>query len=588
MSVLASLVRAYDRLPDAPSFGYSQEKIGALISLREDGSVAHVVDLRTGEGKKRQPRLLTVPASFKRPGTTPRPFFLWDNSAFALGVSADEGKNCEARRLAFRDFHLERLADSNDAGLVALRRFLEAWQPEDFARHGWPQDMLDQNIVFALEGERLERFLHDRPAARAMWLRLSSEGEKGGAVCLVTGEQGPIARLHPAIKGVWGGQVAGGSIVSFNLDAFTSYGHEQGDNAPVSEAAAFAYTTALNRFLTPGSGHRVQIGDASTVFWAEAPEAPEAAALAEALFGEMWDAKAAAKAAARKDKAQSDLVGERLALIRQGRPLAQVEPRLAQGVRFHVLGLAPNAARLSVRFWWEDSFGALTANYQRFIRDMALEPGPREPHPPLWRHLMEFAVQGKRENVPPNLAGEWMRAILTGARYPATLLAAALMRVRADQEVNAHRAAIVKAVLVRNYEEEVPVALDEENDSPAYQLGRLFAVLEGAQYAALGRVNAPIGDRYYAAASSTPARVFAPLLRGLKVHIADARKRGRGGWIEPRVTEIMARLPADLPRTLRLEDQGRFAVGYYHEKSRRLVKADEDTPVTDDAEEGVK
>ncbi len=266
----------------------------------------------------------------------------------------------------------------------------------------------------------------------------------------------------------------------------------------------------------------------------------EVAGEAEAWFADLFGGGS-------DDAAQAKLVGEKLARIRRGEPLIEVEPRLAEGVRFHVLGLAPNAARLSMRFSWESSFGVLTAHYQRFMADMRIEPSAPGPSPAALARPRELAVQGKRENVPPNLAGEWMRAILTGTRYPQTLLAATLMRARADQRVGALRAAIIKAVLVRNYREEVPVALDEENPSPAYQLGRLFAVLEGAQYAALGRVNAPIGDRYYAAASSTPARVFAPLLRGLKVHAADARKRGRGGWIEPRVAEIMGRLPPTCP-----------------------------------------
>ncbi len=201
MSVLASLLRAYDRLPDAPPYGFSSEKIGFLISLDEDGTVAHVVDLRAREGKRRDPRVVSVPASFKRPGTTPRSFFLWDNSAFVLGVSADERKG-EARHLAFRQLHLKNLADTKDEGLLALHRFVEDWQPDNFRRLGWPEDMKDRNIVFALEAERRERFLHERPAAKAMWLRLSSEKQRSGAVCLVTGEQATIAKLHPAIKAV--------------------------------------------------------------------------------------------------------------------------------------------------------------------------------------------------------------------------------------------------------------------------------------------------------------------------------------------------------------------------------------------------
>ena len=577
MNVLASLLRAYDRLRDAPPYGFSSEKIGLLLSLHEDGTVAHVVDLRTGEGRRRQPKPMLVPQPVKRTVAV-APNFLWDKTAYALGLTAGVGRRTAEEHAAFKARHEEWLGGAEDPGLQAFLGFLGRWAPDQVLPDLWSNDLLDLNVVFALESERRSGVhLHDHPAAREAWRRIAGEKAAAPQVCLASGEPGPVARLHPAVKGVWGAKSSGASLVSFNLDAFTSYGHEQGDNAPISEAATFAYTTALNRFLATGSENRIQIGDASTVFWADA-ENMEVAGEAEAWFADLFGGGS-------DDAAQAKLVGEKLARIRRGEPLIEVEPRLDEGVRFHVLGLAPNAARLSVRFSWESSFGALTAHYQRFMADMRIEPPPRDPRLPLWRGLAELAVQGKRENVPPNLAGEWMRAILTGTRYPQTLLAATLMRAHADQRVGALRAAIVKAVLVRNHREEVPVALDEENSSSAYQLGRLFAVLEGAQYAALGRVNAPIGDRYYAAASSTPARVFAPLLRGLKVHVADARKRGRGGWIEPRVAEIMGRLPPDLPRTLRLEDQGRFAVGYYHEKARRSPK-DKGAAVTEDAQGG--
>ena len=211
--------------------------------------------------------------------------------------------------------------------------------------------MKDQNIVFALESERLRNnCIHDRPAARALWARLRAEGDRSEAACLVTGERGPIARLHPAIKGVWGAQTSGASIVSFNLDAFTSYGHEQGENAPVSEAAAFAYTTALNRFLERGSGHRLQIGDASTVFWADASDV-KAAEEAEGVFAALLGADAV------DESVQAKKVGAILQAVREGRPIADFTPDLPQGVRFFVLrpraerGAAVGAVLSRGRFW---------------------------------------------------------------------------------------------------------------------------------------------------------------------------------------------------------------------------------------------
>ena len=583
MSILASLVRAYDRLPDAPAFGFSSEKIGFLISLNERGEVVGLPHDLRGEDKKRTPRQMAVPASFKRPGVTPRSFFLWDNTAYALGISKEGGKNPGPRHQAFRDYHLNAIQGTNDAGLTALAAFLQAWTPERFAELGWPEDMKDQNVIFGLESERLAKiYLHDRPAAKALWARLSAAGDKPEAVCLVTGEQAPVARLHPAIKGVWDAQPSGASIVSFNLDAFTSYGHEQGDNAPVSEAAAFAYTTALNRFLERDSGHRIQIGDASTVFWADASEVDKARE-AEDIFAGLFEGGAPEEAKI-DEKAQAALVGTKLAQIRAGEPLSKVAPELADGVRFYVLGLAPNAARLSIRFYYDNDFGTLAENYRRYVEDMRLEPPPHDGLPPLWRYLVETAVLGKRENVPPNLAGEWMRSILAGTPYPLTLLSNVLMRLRSDQDVNALRVAMLKAIIVRNFsKEDTPVALQPDYPNKGYRLGRLFAVYERIQTDALGgKVNATVKDKFYGAASAQPRKVFSLLDRGSANHLSKIGKQspGRKVNLEKLVGEIMGAMdPAadPFPASLSAEDQALFGLGYYHQRNDFFKSHKDDT-----------
>jgi CRISPR-associated protein Csd1 len=573
MSILASLAKAYDRIPHAPPFGYSSERIGFVISLNEDGSVASVIDLRIGEGKKRIARTLQVPASFKRPGTTPKPFFLWDNTAFVLGVSAAEGKDGEARRTAFRDYHLRVLQHADDPGLSAVRHFLEGWSPTRFARPLWPEDMKDQNVVFALESERRQDiYVHDRPAAQTLWAELRDAGERSDAICLISGVQAPVARLHPSIKGVWGAQTSGASIVAFNQEAFVSYDHEQGDNAPISEAAAFKYTTALNAFLGNDSKNRIQIGDASTVFWADASNAP-AVELAERTFSAMF--------AGVDEATQAAKIGDILERIRNGQPLREVAPELAEGVRFHVLGLAPNAARLSIRFWFDNDFGVLARNYERFVRDMAALPPARDENPALWRYLAETAVLGKRENVPPNLAGEWMRTILTGTPYPLTLLSTVLMRIRADGDVNALRIGILKALLVRNFrktEREAPVSFDPANTNKGYLLGRLFAAYEQTQSAALGRnINATIKDKFYGAASAQPRKVFPLLDRGSANHLSKVGKQRPGQRVnlEKTITGILEQMsPAGdpFPASLSAEDQALFALGYYHQRNEFFRK----------------
>ena len=585
MSALAALVRAYDRMAarnEVPAFGYSIQNIGFLISLNADGSVAgKPVDLRSSEGKKRIACPLAVPQPVKRTSGI-APNFLWDKTAYVLGVTAGEGKRTAAEHEAFVKLHRDWLTGSNDEGLVALLHFLEGWHPERFAEWGWPEDMKDQNIIFALERQRLDDvYIHDRPAARDLWAKLSAESDRDAEViCLVSGEKAPVARLHPAIKGVWGAQSSGGSIVSFNLDAFTSYGHEQGDNAPVSEAAAFAYTTALNHFLERDSGHRIQIGDASTVFWADAGD-PKSAEDAEDIFATLMGVG--------DEKIANRGVKDTLDKIRAGRAAVDVVSELPRGVRFYVLGLAPNAARISIRFYLEDDFGVIAHRYLEHVERLRIEPPPREVAPSMWRMLVETAVLRKSENVQPNLAGEWLRAILSGTPYPLTLLSTLIMRLRADHDVNALRVAMLKSVLIKNFNMEVPVALDPACTDQGYLLGRLFALYEQVQTSALGRgVNATIKDKYYGAASAQPRKVFHLLESGSANHLSKIGKQKPGLKISLEkqigaIMELMEPGKDPFPASLPAKSQALFGLGYYHQRNEFFRKADKSVPEDADA-----
>jgi len=578
MTILAALARAYDRLAlrqEVPSFGFSSEKISYVIALEADGRVAGApIDWRDVSGKKPVARLVAVPQPTKRTSGI-APNFLWDKTSYVLGVTASDGKGVNLHFEAFKKLHNEALAGTDDAGLLAFLKFINGWQPDMFSELGWPEAMKDQNVMFAFEPERQSGFLHQRPAARHIWNRLSAEGTKTEAICLVSGEKSPIARLHPAIKGVWGAQVAGASIVSFNLDAFTSYGHEQGDNAPVSEGAAFAYATALNKYLESGSGHRFQIGDASTIFWADASDAETEQQAEGAVFSMFTDVDEKAESMAN--------IKPVLDAIRQGKPLQTINPKLAQGTRFYVLGLAPNASRLSIRFWFDNDFSVLAKNYGRFAADMKIEPPDKDAHIALWKYLRETAVLGKGENVQPNLAGDWMRAILSGTPYPLTLLNAVLIRLRADGDVNARRVSILKAVLIRNFNsKEAPVAFDPDNRNKGYLLGRLFALYEQVQSAALGRnVNATIKDKFYSSASAQPRKVFALLERGSANHLSKIGKQMPGYKVvlERQLSEIMGHMSPGsdpFPTAFSAEEQALFGLGYYHQRNEFFKSKTED------------
>jgi CRISPR-associated protein Csd1 len=588
MTVLQALDRYYGRMAargEAEAPGYSREKIGFAIVLSAEGEPLQTLDLREVAGRRMVPRLIEVPAAVKRTAGI-LPNLLWDKTSYVLGRTAGEGRRTAEEHTAFKTANLTMLDGASDEGLIALRRFLEAWSPARFDATPFTPEMLDANIVFRLDGEL--GYVHQRDAARRLIeRRVGGDGPIG--FCLVSGVEAPLRRLHPSIKGVEGAQSSGASLVSFNLDAFTSYGKEQGANAPVSETAAFRYGSALNRMLDRGSTNRVgrPIGDASVVFWADTSGVVDecAAKAAEDAFAVLFDPPPLGAQEA-DDASEAAKLRDALDMLAKGRPVEDLSLGLVPGTRFHVLGLAPNAARLSVRYWLDDSFDAFARRLADHYRDLAIEPAPWGARPPSVQRLLvkTTALQEKFDNIPPLLAGEVMRAVLSGTRYPRTLLIAAIMRLRAgDDPWTGWHAAAIKACLNRSEEENVPMALEPDNPSAAYQLGRLFAVLESAQYAALGRVNAPISTRYYGSASATPARVFGPLLRGLRHHVADALKQGRGGWIDGKVGEIIAKLPPNLPPTLRLEDQGRFAVGYYHERAFRRPSADEIDPGEEEA-----
>ena len=582
MTILHSLVGLHERLVadgTAPAFGFSRENISYAVVLSPDGEAVDVQDLRDTSGRTSRPSRRVVPRPVKRTGQ-PVPNFLWDKTAFALGVKRDTGTSepvcVVGEHAAFKDFHRRMLATCEDEAALAFLRFLDRWRAEDFENLRYAADMLDANIVFRLDGAALS-FLHERPFVQDIWLHHLVEEAGAQGLCLVTGERAAIARLHPSVKGVGGAQSSGASLVSFDKDAFKSFGKERGANAPVSERAAFAYTASLNTLLERDSRRRIQIGDATTVFWAEAAGDDPRADAGEDLFSLLL--------APPPDAEKTAEVADKLTAVAQGRPLAEVDPHVDEEIPFCVLGLAPNAARVSIRFWHRNTIGELARRIAEHWRDLRLEPAPWPP-PAVWRLLKETAVQGKARNIPPTLGGALMRAILGGGRYPRSLLAAVVGRMRADKNVTGMRAAICKACLSRDHrmgfeEEDVPVGLNREERSPAYRLGRLFALYESVQRAALGRnVNATIKDRFFGAASATPASVFPLLERNSANHLASLRKGEKGGlahWFDGEIDEILAGMDTAFPRSLRLEDQGRFAIGYHHQReTKRKVESEDD------------
>jgi CRISPR-associated protein Csd1 len=575
-----------------PPYGFSDEKISYVLILSKDGQLVDVQSLLSSD-KKPLPKLLPVPQAVKRTSGA-KPNFLWDKTAYVLGVEGNKDKQAaktqpwlaaEKTFDVFKNHHLQALKDSSDTGLKALHFFLQSWKPEQFDQSACNAAIVDSNVIFRLDGAKA--YLHESPEAIAIWSRIlepADDSVSGG--CLVTGEQSTLARLHPPIKGVYGGQSSGGSIVSFNAESYTSFGKEQGENAPVSDAAAFAYTAALNYLLRRDNRQCISVGDASTVFWAQAPDQQQEQQ-AQDLFGIMMNMPVT-------DDAQAAQIKPVMEQIAKGKPLTEVAPNIDAATRFYILGIAPNASRLSIRYWLSSSFGELAENLAWHWRDLAIEPIPWREPPSVWRLLIQTAAQGKSENIPPQLAGELLRAIITGQPYPHMLLAQLVQRIRSDGDVNGLRVAMIRAVLQRKYRkgqylEELPMGLDENSELPGYRLGRLFAVLERIQSTALGSdLNAGIADRYYGTASAVPYSVFPRLIASSQNHLSKIRKDKPGYAINLKkdLASVMEGLDAQFPKHFSIDQQGQFALGYYHQKQKYFAKKSTEAETTESETQG--
>lgn len=595
--ILQSLDHLYGRLSEnpengLPTAGYSLQNIGFCVVVKSDGELVEIQPCRVEtveigkngkEKKTTRPLALLVPGQAKPPGQGLNPCFLWDNTGYMLGFKPEDAKKSQAEREkemtrvlasfdAFKKRHLDLEKEIGDPDFSSICRFLERWVPENAAGHPILAEITSGFGVFQVAGQL--KYVHQSPAISKWWRSQaggSTESESG--FCLVSGTESALAQLHdPAIKGVAGAQSSGAKLVSFNLGAFTSFGKDQGLNSPVGESAVFAYCNALN-WLLARKERRFRIGDATTVFWtAEATPA-------EAIFPWMMSGTPEAE-----DDATKQRVQEILGKISRG--TLGTDDLGDPKVPYYILGLSPNASRLSVRFWHTGRLGELVANLKRHLDHLEIvrqwdetnSTKPEPLHPSAYLLLRQTAREA--DGIPPLLGGALMRAILLGADYPTSLVTAVHNRIRAERDVNYFKAAILKAWLIRNHQLPIATMLDDTNPNPGYRLGRLFAVLEKAQQEALPGLNATIRDRFYASASATPRAVFGRLLRTYQHHLA---KLDTGAKIvrEKQTQEILSGL-GDFPAHLNLRDQSQFALGYYHQRKDFFTKR-EDKPTTEPA-----
>ena len=584
--ILQALVRCYEALAERGELekpGWSPVKVSWGLELNADGQVKSLLPLGSMDAKSKQfSRTMTLPNKLKSTSRASSNF-LWDNSEYILGLGKKENtteKNFQA--CVWR--HQEILKDVKHPFAQAIVKFFDGWKPENSFENPIIKTNIKElikggNIVFVMEDSNGElQFAHDVPEIRRAWdeTYISMGNEEVGR-CLVTGEKTPIAILHPSISGVYGAKSFGALLVSFNMEASESYGKEQGRNAPVGKYAAFAYGAALNYMVGQADFHG-RLGDTTLVYWAEG---------AEPAYGSAFMAMMGMGSEDKNEITQKELSGVLTALC-QGHTVKWANVPLNPKNRFYILGLAPNASRLSVRFFLQDSFDAFVKHYQKHQERLNIVHPAFDERETLsiWALLRETVNPNSRDkSAQPQLVGEMLRAVLTGSLYPSALYTQTEIRMRAEKEINRGKAAIIKAYLLRNvveqqkdqthvYKEVLDVELNEQSTYLPYRLGRLFAVLEAVQQKANPNINTTIKDRYFNSACATPALVFPTLLRLAQSHLS---KIGGGAevYYDKMITELLGDVTQSYPLRLSLQDQGIFQIGYYHQKQKLFTKKEE-------------
>lgn len=575
--ILQALVEHYEDLAAQNKLarpGWSDADISYALYINDVGELEQAISLKREEerGKKKVlvPRSMSLPAPVKRSSGISSNF-LWDNSSYILGID-EKGKPRRSLECfdACKTLHHRLLDSTASPAAKAVLAFFDRWNPEKAKEHPALVDKLEDilagaNLVFRYNGD----YLQNDSKIRTAWENYYNTSEDGPElVCLVTGKKGTAEAVHPSIKGVSGAQSSGAALVSFNGDAFCSYGREQSLNAPTSKYAAFAYTSALNHLLAERK-YVGRIGDTTVLFWASGGQQAYQSFSVASLFG------------APTDYSASDLQKMTLDLC-QGKPVLFEESQLDPKTTFYVLGLSPNAARLSVRFFLKNTFGTFVQNILDHQERLEIVRPSFDKFEtlPLWKVLDETVNQNSRDKSPvPGMAGETLRAILEGTPYPVTLLSGVSLRIRAEREITRGRAAILKAYYLKNPHPDIPkevltVSLNPESTHIPYTLGRLFSVLEGIQSTANPGLNTTIKDKYFNSASATPSRVFPTLINLAQKHLRKLDK----GWsifYSKQLAELTDKLGEAFPDRLSLPQQGAFQLGYYHQTQARYTKKEE-------------
>lgn len=562
--ILKALYDYYNRCEGLSAKGLEQKEIGYLIVIDKDGAFVRI-ESRMKDKKTAQTFL--VLQTIKRSGRKYAPNILWDNYEYVIG-GADESAKKHDTFIRM----IEKLKEqvSSDRYLKAISEFYKKNEKlEDIIKNDVLYEEMHKskkNISFLLQGESKIAAENEK-----VWNLILSQSADDGiyGICLVTGKKDSVARLHTTIKLT----KDTGPLVSFKTDrGYDSYGKEQGYNAQISGDAEFAYTTALNAMLQKGSHNKFSVGNRTFVFWASSNS--EAA---EQTEGSLFDLLGYTEEEVDDPNAKIEQVRKVFTAIYSGSLKTSLEDR------FYILGLAPNSARIAVVYWSECSLKEFAGKILCHFEDMKIKDTriDKKPYMGIKSMLAAVTLNGKQSEATPNLPEAVVKSIFQGTPYPFTLFSACIRRIRAESgnkdAIRIARMAIIKAYLnrINDNNKKIETMLDKSNTNQGYLCGRLFAVLENLQYAANKQDS--IRSGYMNAASSTPSAVYPTILKLSNSHYSKLAKdkKGLAIYFDNQKKEIMAQI-SDFPDTLDLSDQGRFFLGYYHQKNYEENKETED------------
>lgn len=583
--ILQSLVKYYDILANnnkVPKYGWSFVGVSYSINLSEDGHIKGIIlnkyEKEFGKEKIYVPKQMIVPEHFSRCGQDPDAYFLCDNSKFILGIDIEDSQkdieNCLKRFNKSKKLHLELLEDVDNPLAKAICNFYKTWNPQNAKENEFIKDNYEEitsgaNLIFCMSNENAQ----DDEDLKMVWdnyLECNSDSEVG--ICSVTGKYGNVARIHKKIKGVPGAQSTGASLVSFNSESLESYGKAQSYNAPVIDSTEFAYTTVLN-YLLANKEYKIQLGDVTILFWSETENN-----YYEDMFSFTINST--------KDN-QSEIY-EIFQKIKTQRYIDIDGIELDMNQNFCILGLSANVGRLSIQFFYENTFGEILSNIKKhYDRLNIVAPKYCDKYLSVYDIVFSSMNLNAKEKPVKSMISCMFQSIISDLNYPERLYTSIIGRIRAEVgNVNYTRASFIKAFLVKNrrLEGEKFIMLNEDCKDVSYLLGRLFSILESVQLDSMQKSSADgittIKDKYFNSACKTPASIFSTLMMLSNAHMKklDRDNKGKMVYYDKIISSILAGINSEgVPKVLSLEEQGKFILGYYHQTQKKFEKKTKET-----------